>query len=487
VSPLATSVFACAGVSAYVALYYGALYALRRAHVEHATFASLCACLSLFAFSTGLTMRAGSVAQAVGAQHAQLAALVLACAFFVDFVLRLINRPEPKTMRAIYVASAVSACAAMARLFFDPAHASPNYDWAGASPRNVALAELSPIGIVCTSGLVCAAAYAIVRLFLGARGKPELRVAAIVTGIGLAAGFADLVVSLFDLVPYHLSAHATLLPVIGGSYVLASRFTQVDVELADRKEELARSYDHLRVAHEELVRTEQLAAVGELSAVIAHEVRNPLAIIKNAATGLRRIELPKDDAETLLRILDEETDRLNRLVNDLLAYAKPIAPEAGQVDLRKLVMHAVELAAGGHHEISQIELELELDRAVDLVEGDETLLRHALINIVDNALQAMPTGGTLTITCRNASVEGRPSVAVDFHDTGEGMDTLVRSRARDPFFTTRQSGTGLGLAIVDRVARVHGGRVEIESRHGQGTTISFVVPRERSSIAPSTS
>src|SRR5690606_22092575 len=113
-------------------------------------------------------------------------------------------------------------------------------------------------------------------------------------------------------------------------------------------------------------------------------------------------------------------------------------------------------------------------------EGDEALLRHALINIVDNALQAMPMGGTLTIRCKNTVFEGRPSVAVEFHDTGEGMDTLVRSKARDPFFTTRQTGTGLGLAIVDRVARVHGGRVEIESRHGLGSTVSFIVPRERS-------
>ena len=121
------------------------------------------------------------------------------------------------------------------------------------------------------------------------------------------------------------------------------------------------------------------------------------------------------------------------------------------------------------------------------MEGDEALLRHALINIVDNALQAMPLGGTLTVSCRDTEVEGRPCVAVEFHDTGEGMDTIVRSRARDPFFTTRQTGTGLGLAIVDRVARAHGGSVSLESRHGQGTMVSFLVPRDRSSIAPPTS
>ncbi|MCA9601814.1 MAG: histidine kinase, partial [Myxococcales bacterium] len=229
----------------------------------------------------------------------------------------------------------------------------------------------------------------------------------------------------------------------------------------------------------EIVKTEQLAAVGELSAVIAHEVRNPLATIKNAVAGLRRSELRPEDGETLLEILDEETDRLNRLVDDLLAYAKPISPETSAVDLPQLVGHAVELAAAGNRDISHVEIELDLGQPCDPVEGDQALLRHALINIVDNALQAMPNGGTLTVSCRNATADGRPHVAVDFHDTGEGMDTLVRSRARDPFFTTRHGGTGLGLAIVDRVARAHGGRVEIESRHGQGTTVSLVIPCER--------
>ena len=481
---LGASLVAWAGVYSYVALYYGALYLRRRHQVEYRVFAALCACLGVVSLASGLTMAASSPAQAAGAQHLQFLGLLPALAFFVDFSLRLSGERWPKVVHASYAWAWLGAGAATARMFVNPGFADPLYDWSYGGPSNRAIGELTPLGLTFALGALLFSSFALARLVVAARGRRDLRIAAAATAFGLAGGAFDLAARIFDLTPIHLASHTALVPILGFGYVLVGRFTSVDEKLAVRTEELARSYDHLRLTQEALVKKEQLAAVGELSAVIAHEVRNPLAIIKNAVSGLRRPELPPVDGETLLGILDEETDRLNHLVNDLLAYAKPISPEARAVDMRTLVMHAVELAAGGNRGLSQMEIELELDEEVDDVLGDETLLRHALLNIVDNALQAMPQGGTLTVSCRNATIDGRACVAVDFHDTGEGMDTLVRSRARDPFFTTRQTGTGLGLAIVDRVARAHGGRVELESRHGQGTTVSFVIPCERSSQAP---
>ncbi|HJL15740.1 MAG TPA: ATP-binding protein [Sandaracinaceae bacterium LLY-WYZ-13_1] len=480
------SLIAWAGVYLYVALYYGALQLLRP-KVEYRLFAGLAVCLTVFSLASAYTVDAPSPADAVVAEHLQMLGLVTALALFTDFVLRVVGDPKPRVRRLGYTWATVATMAAAARLFHDPAHVDPAYDWGVAGPANRAMAELTPVGAVLLGGQLLFAGYATLRLLYAARARGTLRVAAVLTALGVLGGALDLILTVTDALPVHIASHLAMLPILGFTYVLVGRFTRVDAQLADRTEELAQSYDHLRHAQEELVRKEQLAAVGELSAVIAHELRNPLAIIKNAVAGLRREELRPDDADTLLAILDEEGDRLNRLVNDLLAYAKPISPEPGTVNLRNLTMHAVELAAGGSRDIAQVELELELDREVDDVEGDEALLRHALINIVDNALQAMPDGGTLTVSCRNTELDGRPCVSVDFHDTGEGMDTLVRSRARDPFFTTRQSGTGLGLAIVDRVARAHGGRVELESRHGRGTRVSFVVPRDRSSLAPASS
>lgn len=487
-SPIAVSVMATAGVYVYVALYYGALHLLRP-RSEYRLFAGLGISLAVLSGASAFTLDAPSPADAAWARHVQVLGGLLSILLFTHFVLRISGDARPRLMRFLHGWTVLGVMVASAGMFFDPAYADPLYDWSRGSPRNPAVAELMPIGSVFIGvPLVLGAGYAAFRLLTRARERSDLRLAAVLSALGVLGAVFDTALRLLDASPIHVSNDAALLPVLGFSYVLVGRFTKVDAQLADRTEQLARSYDHLRQAQEELVRKEQLAAVGELSAVIAHELRNPLAIVKNAVGGLRRSELRPEDAETLLSIVDEESDRLNRLVNDLLAYARPISAEAGHVNLRHLTMHAVELAAGGNRDIEHVELELELDREdVDDVEGDEALLRHALINIVDNALQAMPDGGTLTVSCRNTTVVGRPGVAIDFHDTGEGMDTLVRSRARDPFFTTRQTGTGLGLAIVDRVARAHGGRVEIESRHGQGTTVSFVVPRERRSTVPPTS
>lgn len=236
---------------------------------------------------------------------------------------------------------------------------------------------------------------------------------------------------------------------------------------------------------EELVRKEQLAAVGELSAVIAHEVRNPLAIMKNAAAGLRRSALADDDRTTLVDILDEETDRLNRLVRDLLAYARPVTLKGNPVDVGEIVQESIEAGTRGK-EIHGVSIELSLSNGPRTVHCDRELLVRALANVVENALQAMPAGGMLSVESSDASVSGRPAISLVFRDTGEGMDTLVRTKARDPFFTTRATGTGLGLAIVERVVRTHGGRIEIESTAGEGTKVSVLLP-VRGPVLPSTS
>ncbi|MCC6874878.1 MAG: hypothetical protein IT378_11285 [Sandaracinaceae bacterium] len=479
-SPMGAAILATAGVYAYASLYGWALYLVRRDQREHLAFGNLCGALAVFAVGTAWTVEAVDPASGAMAQRAQTLGLMPAMAFFPHVLFDLMQERRPRLIAASYALCAAGWVLGLSGLFADPALPDASYDWSLGSPGRAvgAISPLCAIALVTSAGI---GAFATFRFFTHARGRRDLRVAAIVIALGLAGGLVDIAARVLQLPHGYIATHAGLLPVLGLTYVLASRLSRVDVQLADRTVALLKSHDQLRTTQQELVRREQLAAVGELSAVIAHEVRNPLAIIKNAVAGLRRDTLAPADGETLLSILDEESDRLNRLVDDLLAYANPVTPELGSVDLRLVVAHAVELAASGNARTPGVEIELELDE-VDAVEGDEALLRHALINIVDNALQAMPAGGTLTIRCRNLVADGRPSVAVDLVDTGEGMDTLVRTKARDPFFTTRQTGTGLGLAIVDRVARVHGGRVEIESRHGEGTRVSLIVPRERVSL-----
>jgi len=288
----------------------------------------------------------------------------------------------------------------------------------------------------------------------------------------------------------YLSEHGFSAFAFGLSYTLLARHARVSeeltakgAELRRRARHLKRSYEELRAAQEELLRKEQLALVGEIAAVVSHEVRNPLAIIGNAVAGLRRSETSAEDRATLLSILDEETERLNRLVGDLLRYARPFSIERRLLDLDALVARALELVP--NHPNVKLEVEARpADTKLPEIYGDPDLLRQVLDNLVQNACQAMSDGGTLSVRVVPHEEDGVPGALIEVVDTGEGMDTQVRSRARTPFFTTRPGGTGLGLAICDRIATAHGGFLSINSRSGEGTVVGVFLPAGRKSEAP---
>jgi signal transduction histidine kinase len=243
-------------------------------------------------------------------------------------------------------------------------------------------------------------------------------------------------------------------------------------DLSRRSTDLSKAYRKLRAAQSALVRKQQLAAIGELSAVVAHEVRNPLAVIQNAVANLRRADVKENDREVLLGILGEETTRLNRIVDELLAYARPLAFAAEKVGVREIMDRAIVRFSTNPNLIVTIEEAL----PVGVVAADRVLLRQAIDNLLGNAAQAMPNGGELTITLRAERRDAREVVSIVISDTGEGMDTVVRDRALDPFFTTRPTGTGLGLAVVARVVEAHRGQLSIESERNVGTRITLTLP-----------
>ena len=476
----AASLIAWAGVYVFIAVQSITLSVARPNNPEYKYFAGYAATLTVISLLGALLWEVRMPAQAAGIQSAQMVVIFPCATLFTHTALFLCRRGQASLRHTMNALTALSMMAAASGLLFDPALADPAYDWSVAPGTSRALARFLPLGVGLAAIHLGFAGYGLYCLVRASIGRTDLRATAALASASVLAGAWDLTMRwIGQATPFPLATYAALLSALGFSYVLIGRFIAADVQLERRKEELATSYDHLRRTQKEIVKNEQLAAVGELSAVIAHEVRNPLAIIKNAVAGLRREKIGPEDKQTLLVILDEESDRLNHLIDDLLAYSKPIGPSVGMVDIPRLIGHAVELAASGSRDISQIEIELMMSQPCPPIQGDEALLRHALINIADNALQAMPNGGTLTVSCRTTQVDGGPHIAIEFHDTGEGMDTLVRTHARDPFFTTRQSGTGLGLAMVDRVARAHGGQVDIESRHGQGTTVSLIIPTRR--------
>ncbi len=246
------------------------------------------------------------------------------------------------------------------------------------------------------------------------------------------------------------------------------------LELATRTKELAVATRELFDTQEALARNVQLAAVGELAAMVAHEVRNPLAIISNAVAGLRKSGISREDEQILLDILQEETARLDHLVSDLLHYARPIRVVPAPIHMRE-VMDRVITRLG-----AAIGCEVVLEPAPDgdVVLGDGDLLRMVFDNLVDNAVQAMHGQGKVVVTMRRGQRDGLAGTTIDVIDTGDGMDTAVRHRAKDPFFTTRPTGTGLGLVIVERIVKAHGGHFGFTSIAGEGTTATVFLPDE---------
>ena len=465
--------FACAAVLGYGAVFFALLFSRRLTDREYLAFSI-----------TSLLFAATELARTpVAPPHLAAAIEALACAAFIDQLGTLGPRDQRDARLGWWwglingVGSAVIPLVHMHTRSVPDAWADP---W-GADPLPRALTFATrlllalPAAVLIVRGLF--------RLGRSAWREPPMRAivaSAVLVAIGLVF---DMTLVVFKLDGPHLAGHAFVVMTVSMTIFVARGFARTADALDERTTELDERYNELRRTQEQLVWKEQLAAVGELSAVIAHEVRNPLAIIKNAVSGLRRATLRAVDRDTLLTILDEETDKLNRLVHDLLAYAQPVMPKREPVALGQLLRRSVARAAGGAAR-ADIDVRYETVGAPHEVLGDEELLVHALVNVIDNAFQAMPSGGALTVATERVDLGGYEAVAISFIDTGEGMDTIVRSKARNPFFTTRPTGTGLGLAIVERVIRNHGGRVEIDSSHGVGTTVRIVLPSERTSILP---
>ncbi len=346
------------------------------------------------------------------------------------FAHELLGRPSARAMRFLIGAAMVGIPLTVSGAMVDPGKAVHCvHEWTDLFPhRNAGVTVLFYAYTLFGAG---ALAYVVVQILRAPReprsGRRLLAITLIAPGIGW---IHDALLRLLHVESPFLTEHAFFLASLLISYLLLDRFVHTASALRERTEELALRYDELRRVEEELVRKEQLAAVGELSAVIAHEVRNPLAVLRNAVAALRKKELGEDDRGMLLEVLDEETNRLNRLVRDLLVYARPVEPQSVGLDLRAVLDRAIDLARQDQSRSTQVRVDVEIDTERTQVEGDPDLLERAFANVAENAIQAMPDGGALTIHVDDALLDDQEeAVAIRFSDTGEGMDTLVRSRA----------------------------------------------------------
>jgi two-component system, NtrC family, sensor histidine kinase HydH len=233
------------------------------------------------------------------------------------------------------------------------------------------------------------------------------------------------------------------------------------------------------IGFERLKEQHRLAAIGEMSAGLAHEIRNPLAGIKGAAQYLQGESISGEMAE-LVEVIVSEVDRLNIVVSQFLDYARPYDIRPEPTDVRSLLRHVVDLVRA-QGVPSALTLEFEAEPNLPELELDRDKVKQVLLNLVQNAVQATGAEGVVQVRARegllrNPGHRGEPALVLTVTDTGPGIAQETIDKLFIPFFTTKHDGTGLGLAISQRLVEAHGGEVGVRSRLGSGTTFTVRLP-----------
>ncbi len=224
---------------------------------------------------------------------------------------------------------------------------------------------------------------------------------------------------------------------------------------------------------------DRLAALGEMAAAIAHEVKNPLAGIEVMAGLLRRKVANMPDAQAVLTDIISEAKMANAIVQEVLEFVRPIRLQVGHTEVAEAVRSAVQLADTKARR-GDVGVEVKVPLGLPLIQGDPYQLTQVFTNLLMNAYEAMEGKGRVTITARTIRVgdgsEEQDAVLVELADEGPGMPQDVADRVFNPFFTTKPQGTGLGLAIVRKIVDAHDGRIDMQTAPGRGTLIRVTLP-----------
>jgi two-component system, NtrC family, sensor histidine kinase HydH len=258
-------------------------------------------------------------------------------------------------------------------------------------------------------------------------------------------------------------------------------------QLRSQREDLERQTHALRTANQELRAmqdqlraSERLAAIGEVSAAVAHGIRNPLANIRAAAQVALDCPGERGVVEQYLGAIMAEVDRLSHWLRSLLDSIRPFQLRPAPTNLNILIEDALGLLDDAIRK-SAVKVERELDPELPTISADEVQLRQAFLGVFENAVEAMPPGGTLKVSTRPVSEGGRHEIHVRIADNGPGIPPEHLARVFEPFYTTKRSGTGLGLAITRKVIEGHGGQVRVASEPGAGTTFDISLPERTES------
>lgn len=251
--------------------------------------------------------------------------------------------------------------------------------------------------------------------------------------------------------------------------ILADREKRRRAELQKTTDELSRVYQELQHSFEQMRRADRLSAVGQLAAGLAHEIRNPLASIDGAAEVLQEGAEGEVKFETL-RIIRQECARLNRLLTNLLDFARPRPPERRLVDVRQVLHDVADLVR--HSAKPAIRFAVHAPEELPPLMGDKEQLTQVVLNLAINAAQAMPQGGNVTL-----SASERPrGVCIQVSDEGEAAAPEMVERIFDPFYTSKETGTGLGLSVAHQIVTHHGGTITARRNPDKGMTFEVFLP-----------
>ncbi len=268
--------------------------------------------------------------------------------------------------------------------------------------------------------------------------------------------------------------------IVGGvTGFLSQKERERSAELQATAEGLDESYKKLQAQSERIIaieeklrRSEKLSTLGEMAAVLAHEIRNPLGSIRGTAEILKDDYKPGDPKHEFIEIQIKETERLNRVVEDFLHMARPQPAEMRPCPVQDELETIVLMVSNDARE-RRINLVLQPSAAQIFIKADSDKIRQAFLNIAINALQATPPGGSVIISTASYQTA---LCEIRFRDTGPGIDAEALGRIFEPFFTTKPDGTGLGLAITRKIIESHGGTMAVESDVGRGTTVTVRLP-----------
>jgi len=264
---------------------------------------------------------------------------------------------------------------------------------------------------------------------------------------------------------------------------LKKAYSELEGKVKASNKELEIAYQTLQQRQEQLLRSEKMAALGQLSAGIAHEIRNPLTSVKIFIQSLEKEIDPDENQKEDFRIIKREIDKINEHITRFLGFARPEEPFFQRVDIRGLVMDTLNLLAP-KMKSSSIDLDISLPEDLPKIEGDPKQLGQVFLNLILNAIEAMPNGGVLTIrsTVNTIPASEEELLQLFFRDTGSGIPEKDRPYLYDPFFSTKEKGTGLGLSIVYSIIQKHNGQIEVKSELGKGSLfiISLPVSKEKS-------